>query len=50
MCPMGADVRHVLKTKAKADMKDEYDFAEIVDVSSTEQPGNLNECENIGTF
>jgi len=40
----------VLKTKAKADMKDEYDFAEIVDVSSTEQPGNMNECENIGTF
>ena len=31
-------------------MKDKYDFADIVDVSSTEQPKALNECKDIGGF
>ena len=40
----------VLQTKKKNDMKNEYDMAEVVDVSSTEQPKNINMCEDIGSF
>ena len=31
-------------------MKDKYDFADIVDVSSTPQPRDLNQCKDIGAF
>lgn len=40
----------VLKTKPEKEMKDKYDFATIVNVSSTPQPAELNECKNIGGF
>lgn len=40
----------VLKTKPASKMKDKYDFADIADVSSTEQPKALNECTDIGGF
>lgn len=40
----------ILKTKTKAEMKDEYDLATVVDQSSIEQPAELNECEDIGGF
>jgi hypothetical protein len=31
-------------------MKNQYDMAEVVDVSSTEQPKNINMCKDIGSF
>jgi hypothetical protein len=31
-------------------MADKYDFAEIVNVSSTEQPRDMNQCKDIGKF
>lgn len=40
----------VLQTKPESEMKTEYDFGEIVGVSSTEQPKDMNECEDIGEF
>ena len=40
----------VLKTKPESEMKNKYDFADIVAVSSTEQPKNMNMCKNIGSF
>jgi len=40
----------VLKTKPESEMKNKYDFADIVAVSSTEQPKNMNMCKNIGNF
>jgi len=40
----------VLRTKPESEMANEYDFAEIVDVSSTEQPREMNQCEDIGGF
>ena len=40
----------VLRTKPESEMKDKYDFANIVDVSSTPQPRDLNQCEDIGKF
>lgn len=40
----------ILRTKPVDKMANKYDFADIVDVSSTEQPKNLNECKNIGDF
>jgi branched-chain amino acid transport system substrate-binding protein len=40
----------VLQTKKQKDMKDQYDMAEVVDVSSTEQPKNINMCSDIGKF
>jgi len=40
----------VLRTKPESKMADKYDFAEIVDVSSTEQPRDMNECKDIGGF
>ncbi|MCB1549367.1 MAG: ABC transporter substrate-binding protein [Hyphomicrobiaceae bacterium] len=41
----------VLKTKPADKMKDKFDFAEIVDVSSTPQPADLNECKKgVGAF
>lgn len=40
----------ILKTKPENKMKDKYDFADIVDVSSTAQPNDMNECKDIGGF
>ena len=40
----------VLRTKPESEMADKYDFAEIVAVSSTEQPGDMNQCKDIGKF
>jgi branched-chain amino acid transport system substrate-binding protein len=40
----------VLQTKKKNEMKNKYDMAEVVDVSSTEQPKNINMCKDIGSF
>ena len=40
----------ILKTKPKAEMKDEYDLATIIDESSVQQPPELNECKDIGGF
>ena len=40
----------VLRTKPESEMADKYDFGEIVDVSSTEQPGDMNQCKDIGKF
>lgn len=40
----------VLKTKPASAMKNKYDFADIINVSSTEQPKALNECKDIGGF
>ncbi|MGI9418454.1 MAG: ABC transporter substrate-binding protein [Geminicoccaceae bacterium] len=40
----------VLRTKPESKMKDKYDFADIVDVSSTPQPRDLNQCKDIGAF
>ena len=40
----------VLQTKKKNEMKNQYDMAEVVDVSSTEQPKNINMCKDIGSF
>tara|TARA_B100001093_G_scaffold496014_1_gene541167 strand:- start:1893 stop:3116 length:1224 start_codon:yes stop_codon:yes gene_type:complete len=40
----------VLQTKAKKDMKNKYDMADVVDISSTEQPKDINMCQNIGKF
>lgn len=40
----------VLKTKPESEMENEYDFAEVVLTSDTEQPADLNECEDIGGF
>lgn len=40
----------VLRTKPESEMKNKYDFADIVAVSSTEQPRALNECKDIGGF
>jgi len=40
----------VMRTKPESEMADKYDFAEIVDVSSTEQPTDMNQCKDIGKF
>ena len=40
----------VLKTKTKAEMKDQYDFGTIVETSTVRQPPELNECKDIGSF
>lgn len=40
----------VLRTKPESKMKDKYDFADIVNVSSTPQPRDLNQCKDIGAF
>jgi branched-chain amino acid transport system substrate-binding protein len=40
----------VLRTKPESKMANKYDFAEIVDVSSTEQPKDMNQCKDIGGF
>lgn len=40
----------VLQTKKKSEMKNKYDMAEVVDISSTEQPKNINMCKDIGSF
>ena len=40
----------VLRTKPESEMANKYDFAEIVAVSSTEQPGDMNQCKDIGKF
>lgn len=40
----------VLKTKPEAEMETEYDFGTIINTSSTEQPAELNECADIGSF
>lgn len=40
----------VLRTKPESKMADKYDFADIVDVSSTEQPRDMNQCQDIGKF
>jgi branched-chain amino acid transport system substrate-binding protein len=40
----------VLKAKPVSEMKNKYDFASIADVSSTEQPKNMNMCKDIGDF
>lgn len=40
----------VLRTKPVSKMKNKYDFADIVAVSSTEQPRAMNECKDIGGF
>ena len=40
----------ILQTKKKSEMKNKYDMAEVVDISSTEQPKNINMCKDIGSF
>lgn len=40
----------VLRTKPESKMANKYDFADIVDVSSTEQPRDMNQCKDIGGF
>ena len=40
----------VLRTKPENKMANQYDFADIVDVSSTEQPRDMNQCKDIGSF
>lgn len=40
----------VLRTKPESKMKDKYDFADIVNVSSTEQPKDMNGCADMGGF
>lgn len=40
----------VLQTKPESKMADKYDFADIVDVSGTEQPKDMNQCADIGGF
>jgi branched-chain amino acid transport system substrate-binding protein len=40
----------VLRTKPESKMANKYDFADIVNVSSTEQPGDMNQCKDIGGF
>ena len=40
----------VMRTKPTSKMADKYDFAEIVNVSSTEQPRDMNQCKDIGKF
>lgn len=40
----------VLRTKPTSKMKNKYDFADIVAVSSTQQPSALNGCKDIGGF
>ena len=40
----------VMRTKPESEMADKYDLAEIVDVSSTEQPTDMNQCKDIGKF
>jgi branched-chain amino acid transport system substrate-binding protein len=39
-----------LRCKAKDQMKDKWDFADIVDTGSTPQPRELNQCKDIGEF
>ena len=40
----------VARTKPVEQMANEYDFATIQDISSTEQPRDLNQCQDIGRF
>lgn len=40
----------VLKTTPKSEMKDDYDFGTIINSSAKEQPGELNECKDIGSL
>ena len=40
----------VLQTKKEKRNENQYDMVEVVDVSSTEQPKNINMCNDIGTF
>ena len=38
----------VCKTKAASEMKDPYDFGTVIAESATPQPGEYNECKDIG--
>jgi branched-chain amino acid transport system substrate-binding protein len=40
----------ILRTKSADQLKGDYDFADIVDASSTPQPAEINECKDIGGF
>ena len=40
----------IMRTKPENKMANKYDFADIVDVSSTEQPKGMNQCKDIGGF
>ena len=40
----------VLRTKPKAEMKNDYDLGTIVERSTVMQPAELNECKDIGSF
>jgi branched-chain amino acid transport system substrate-binding protein len=39
-----------LKCKKKSDMKDQWDFADIIGTGDTPQPAELNECADIGSL